>query len=181
MRLLAGSMAPDFTADTVDGSTVTLSRYRGRMVWLCFHRYASCPLCNVNISHLIAAWPELKDRLVVLAVFQSPRESVTRYVGKQQPPFPLICDPDEGLYALYGLEESIVGYISPKNMPGFFESTRLGFLPGKMEGTKTRLPADFLIDGKGEILLAHYSSIISEHLGVEAVERFLSAPVARAS
>jgi peroxiredoxin len=177
MRLLPGAAAPDFSATTVDGSTLTLSALRGRPVWLCFHRYASCPLCNVNIHKIAGAWPRLRDQIQVVAVFQSPRKSVERSVGRQKPPFPLVCDPDERLYALYGLESSVAGYISLRNFPGYGESMiRHRFMPGRMEGTKTRLPADFLVDANGVIQLAAYSSIISEHLPVAEVERHLSRP-----
>lgn len=43
----------------------------------------------------------------MIAVFESPRETMLRYVaGRMDAPFPLISDPEDHLYRLYGLEKS---------------------------------------------------------------------------
>ena len=40
---------------------------------------------------------------------------MAKYVGRQNPPFPLVSDPEEKLYALYGLEAGLGAYLSPMN------------------------------------------------------------------
>jgi peroxiredoxin len=49
--ILVGQMAPDFTAHTTDGSTVTLSTLRGSVVLLDFWG-AWCPPCRASLPHL---------------------------------------------------------------------------------------------------------------------------------
>jgi peroxiredoxin len=174
MRLTTGAIAPSFEAQDWKERAHRLEDLRGHMVWLAFFRYASCPLCNLRVHQLIQRYDELTARdLRVLAVFQSPPASIARYVGEQEPPFPLLCDPEERLYGLYGLEHGLGAYVSPRNAPALTMATAKGFLPGKMEGTKTRIPADFLIDPEGVIQDVFYGSVIADHIPFERVERFL--------
>lgn len=175
MRISPPAEAPDLTLDTWDGSTVRLADHRGRKVWLAFFRYASCPLCNLRVHQMIerhAGYAE--SGLDVLGVFQSPPGSMRRYVATQAPPFPLLCDPEERVYARYGCESSLAGYVAPTNGPVLARAMSQGFLPGRMEGTKTRLPADFLIDEEGVVQEAFYASAIADHIPFERVDAFLS-------
>ena len=129
MRLSQGSKAPDFEARDWNGKTIRLSAVPGKR-WLAFFRYASCPLCNLRVHQIVGKHEELtRGSLSVVAVFQSPSESIARNVGKQAPPFPIIADPDERLYALYGLETSLGGYLSPRNFGRLAHALALGFPP----------------------------------------------------
>ncbi len=174
MRLQEGTPAPAFDALVWNGEKLRLSDYAGKKLWLGFYRYASCPLCNLRIHDLIKRYDDFKAKgLNVAAIFQSPPESIAEYVGKQAPPFPLVCDPQEKLYKLYGLESGLGAYLSPKNLGPGAKAIRLGFMPGKMEGTKTRIPGDFLIGPDGRIQKAFYGEVISDHIPFEEVEKFL--------
>lgn len=175
MRLTAGQQAPDFTATVYGREPLTLSSLRGQKVWLAFFRYAGCPLCNLRVHQMIQrydAWE--KKGLRIVAVFQAPVQEVADNVGEQNAPFPIVCDPDEKLYRLYGLEASLAGYLSPKNMPDLAEALKSGFRPGPMHGTKTRLPADFFIGTDGRIVETFYAGHISEHVPFERVDAFIA-------
>jgi peroxiredoxin len=174
MRLQPGVEAPSFTARTWDAREIRLGDYLGGPVWLAFFRYAACPLCNLRVHQMIARYEQLTENgLVLLTVFQSPASSVAEYVGKQAPPFPILCDPEEALYALYGLEASLVGFLAPSNLKELRQAKKLGFPAlGPMEGTKTRLPADFLIDAGGVIRDAFYGSRTAESIPFERVAQF---------
>ena len=175
MKLQPGTEAPDFTAQVWNGDTVRLGDYRGRPVWLAFFRYASCPLCNLRVHDIVQRFAGLEKRgLVVLAVFQSKPSSVTEYVGRQEPPFPIICDPEESLYSLFGLESSLAAFANPANLWNFAKTAPKGLLKlGRMEGTKTRIPADFLIDGDGVLRTAFYGRKIADHIPFDLVDAFL--------
>ncbi len=176
MRLTAGAEAPLFEAQGWKEQTHELAALRGNRVWLAFFRYASCPLCNLRVHRMIQRYEELSSRgLRILAVFQSPPASIAAYVGKQEPPFPLLSDPDERLYRMYGLENSLGAFVSPRNTAALTTATAKGFLPGKMEGTKTRIPGDFLIDPTGRIQDLFYGEIISDHIDFDRVERFVAS------
>lgn len=174
MRIANGTVAPDFTATVYAREPLTLSALRGQKVWLAFFRYAGCPLCNLRVHQMIQrhdAWE--RQGLKIVAVFQAPVDEVAANVGEQNAPFPIVCDPDETLYRLYGLEASLAGYLSPKNLPKMAAALKEGFMPGTMHGTKTRLPADFLIDETGKVVDTFYADAIGDHIPFERIDAFL--------
>lgn len=116
----------------------------------------------------------LERGLKIAAVFQSPAVSVEGAFSNLSPAFPLLCDPDERLYAAYGCESSLAGYLDPRNLGELARATANGILPGRMEGTKTRLPADFLLDENHIVRVAFYAARIAENIPFEAVDDFLS-------
>ncbi len=59
-----GKPAPDFEIELIDGETVTLSGYRGKVVLLNFWG-TWCPPCRAEMPALQRAWEEYKDRGVV--------------------------------------------------------------------------------------------------------------------
>jgi len=176
MRLIPGTPAPDFRVRDWRGDEHHLGSLRGRRVWLAFFRYASCPLCNLRVRDMIRRWDGWRDRVELLAVFQSPNASIAEYVGRQTPPFPLIGDPEEDLYRAYHAESSIGGFLHPRAAALGAKAAAAGFLPGRMEGTKTRLPADFFIDEEGILERAFYAGDISEHVPFEDVDAWLAQP-----
>ena len=111
--------------------------------------------------------------LQIVAVFQSPAEQVARYVGKQEPPFPLVCDPQELLYRDFALQTSLAGFLSPATAPKLVQATKLGYLPGVPDGSKTRIPGDFLIDEQGLLADVFYGKDIGDHIGFERIDAFL--------
>lgn len=172
-RLKPGDMAPDFGCELWDGSSFDLKSWRGKKTWVAFFRYASCPLCNLRVHEMIRQHDTLKKFGVeVVSVFQSPKESISEYVGQQKPPFPLISDPEEKLYALYGLDASTVGFFHPGNLSLLRKAFQLGFKMGKREGTVTRIPADFLVNPDGTIHTAFYGDKIGDHIPFESVMHF---------
>lgn len=172
-RLTPGMTAPAFEAELWDGGRIELTGLRGKKIWLAFFRYASCPLCNLRVHEMIKQHGVFqKSGLDIVAVFQSPRDSVSKYVGTQKPPFPIIADADERLYQLYHLEQDLAGFLHPANLPLMGKALKLGFAPGKPDGTLTRIPADFLIDAQGIIRKAYYGDKIGDHIPFESVVKF---------
>lgn len=177
MRRLPGEPAPNFTATTLDGETLTLSDLAGRRVQISFFRYASCPFCNLYL-HRLAQKAELfaAHNLAVVALFQSPAGSLRRHAGRRSLPFPLIADPQRRIYRLYGVESSWYGYLKGAlRLDRLLSAARNGYLPGKMEGDKALLPADFLLTPDLIIDVAHYGRDISDHLPLPVIEQWLTA------
>lgn len=172
MRLKVGQAAPDFKVRDIYDELHSLNRYRGQKLLLSFYRYASCPLCNQRVHRLskrVTKWREMG--LAILAVFESPEERIRQYVGRQEPPFPLIPDPERALYNQYGVESSWFKYVLAAGP--FLGSLLRGFRPGKTDGKKALVPADFLIDPAGIIQTAFYGRHIGDHVPVETIEIFL--------
>ncbi len=180
-RLRVGAEAPPFELLDHRGNPHSLrahleeSKLQNRKLWVAFFRYASCPLCNLRVHRMIERfgdWPGL----TLLAVFQSPPEMMQKYVGTQSPPFPLLSDPDEQIYARYGLESSLRGWVAPSNAGVLARAAAKGFRPSSdMDGTKTRLPADFFIDADGVLRRCFYAKTVAEHIPFEEVDTFASS------
>ena len=178
MKLTTNQSAPDFIAETLDGKTITLSEFKGQKILLSLLRNGSCALCNLRVHELIKSQKEL-DGLKILAVFESPKEDMVPYVGKQNPPFPLIADPDAKIYELYKAESSaekiqrmVEKGIAHARME---EAKKAGFdLIPQANSNFFRFPADFLIREDLTIEKAHYKDEDNfNHISIEEIKEFL--------
>jgi thiol-disulfide isomerase/thioredoxin len=99
--------APDFTLENLDGETVALGGYRGKVIMLNF--WATwCPPCRREIPSMEAIYQDLAgDGFVVLAVneFEEP-DHVFAYTGQLSvdPTFPILFDRDSRVSQLYGVK-----------------------------------------------------------------------------
>jgi peroxiredoxin len=177
-RLGVGAPAPDFAVTDLDGKPLALADLAGKRVLLSFYRYAACVFCNLRTHDVIERAPAWQAKgLAIVAFFQSPPASMKKYVGKQQPPFPLVPDPERKVYARYGVEASGWGMI--RGLTRFGDIGRgkeLGLLHNDPEGETSLLPAEFLIDAEGRIAEAFYAQDIGDHLPFERIDRFVAAP-----
>lgn len=174
MQLKPGSLTPDLhTSDFLD-EAVDLVLLRGRPVLLSFYRYASCPVCNLRVHSIIESFPQWSEQgLAVVGVFQSTKESIAQYVGRQDAPFPIVPDPDMVLYKRFGVESKWRGLMSINVIAAAIQAFGKGFLPGKVEGPMHRTPADFLIDARGRIAVAHYGQDIDDHIPLDTIAQWL--------
>jgi cytochrome c biogenesis protein CcmG/thiol:disulfide interchange protein DsbE len=97
-----GRQAPDFTARTVDGRTVTLSAFKGRPVWLSFGA-SWCQPCRAENPDIEAAFEKNRSkRLVVLQVFISEDVSTVRdYATRIGLTYDKIADPATTIASAY--------------------------------------------------------------------------------
>jgi peroxiredoxin len=108
-----GSPAPDFTAKTLTGDTVVLSRYRGRPLMLNF--WASwCTPCRSEMHDIAAVYESHKaDGFAVLAINMTDQErmkDVRRFVNDLHVTFAILLDERGKIrdrYALLGIPTSI--------------------------------------------------------------------------
>lgn len=102
--LEAGTAAPEFTATTFDGSTVSLSDYRGRLLALYFYPKDATPGCTKQACNLRDNLSLLAEHgVAVVGVSPDSDESHERFSDKHELPFPLIADPDHDLIEAYGV------------------------------------------------------------------------------
>jgi len=180
MKLTAGTRAPLFKTEDVFGQPIDLAAYAGKPLLLSFFRNGACAVCNLQVHKLIQKYPTYHAQgLEILAVFESPRESILQYVGKQDAPFPIIADPQARLYDLYGVESSeakVKGSLGdPVQDAVVAEAAQNGFNLTHEDGTNFfRLPADFLICPDGTIELAYYTELVGLHLPFAEIEAFLT-------
>src|SRR5262245_15311645 len=120
MRLIPGDKAPSFSAETIEGKTISLKEFTGKPLLLMFYRYASCPMCNLRIRDFAQHYPRLHERgLEVAAFFHSPARNILANAGKQHFPFYLVADPRFSVYRSYGVETSWTRFFLSMILPSF--------------------------------------------------------------
>jgi len=178
MRLKIGDDAIPFSAETIEGKTISLKQFAGKPLLLMFYRYASCPMCNLRLRDFAQQFPRLHARgLEVVAFFHSPARNIRANAGKHHYPFYLVADPKFDVYRRYGVETSWPRFFLSMLLPSFYvdwiRSMRYGFWGG-VAWQMGKMPADFLIGPDGRVVKAHYGREIGDHLPVTEVEAALT-------
>lgn len=120
-----GKLAPDFTLKNLDGEEVSLSDYRGKIVFLNF--WATwCPFCDKEMPDLNKLDAE-NDDLVILAVdVMEDKETVEDYINEGGYDFEVVLDEDGSISQTYLVSGFPTSYfIDP-------EGILLGGVPGMM-------------------------------------------------
>jgi len=176
MRLTAPSKAPLLNIADIYGQRVVLGGpATGKRTLLCFFRDAACPFCNYRIYELTQHHDALAALgLDIVAVFTSTPEAVRRFVARQRRPFRIVADPTSRLHELYGIERSfwrkLKGIVT--RVPTLIKGLRIVGLAGL--NTTNLMPADFLIDERGDVVEAYYGSDAGDRIPFERVELFLA-------
>lgn len=99
-----GDRAPDFTLPAVDGTELTLSQFRGKLVMVNFFE-TTCPACEEEtayIQEIYEEWPA--DELEILAVSVGERaQFVQSFLDTRSLTFPALLDNDEAIKNLYNV------------------------------------------------------------------------------
>ena len=177
MRLESGQSAVPFTAQSIDGADVSLTRFAGTPVLLTFLRFASCPMCNLHLHDLTEKYAGLHDRgLTVVAFFHSSADAIRGHAGRRQYPFPLVADPTSRVYRLYGVETSWLGLLFSIARPSFYVAFFRSLIHrfwGGIAWQMAKMPADFLVGPDGRLVVAHYGRDIGDHLTVARLHTLL--------
>jgi thioredoxin-dependent peroxiredoxin len=173
--LTKGIPAPDFNAKTREGKPISLSSFRGKIVWLIFYRYPGCPICNLHVSALYKKYEWVRNNQVqVITVFESTMDAFPKsFGGSPYPDFPFIADPDRRLYELYNVPVKAATLVTkPKWIPTALYALTKGFKQGKITGKIGQLPAHFLIAEDGLIDRVYYGRHVADHIPWEEVEDY---------
>ncbi len=117
--------APDFTLQTLDGESVSLSDYRGKLVMINF--WASwCPPCNSEMPDLQSYYEQHQDEdFIILGVnYQDTPDKVQAFVEKYSVTFPILLDSDGRIANLFGVQGLPTSFFVDK------EGNVLGYQPG---------------------------------------------------
>jgi len=101
----AGAPAPDFTLPDLAGESVTLSQYRGKVVFLNF--WASwCPPCRAEMPSMERLYEVYAgDDFVLLAVnIEQDAAAVRDFLRKNPHTFPVLLDLETTAQRLYGVD-----------------------------------------------------------------------------
>lgn len=174
MRLEPGDKSTPIRLPAIDGSEFDSESLRGRPYLLAFFRFAGCPFCNMRLHELVSRHDELGDEFRVVAVFDSPLDNLIRHAEGHQAPFPILADESNEYYRAYAIEKSVLGVFKGMilRLPTLMKGTLKGFIPKRIKGGLTTMPADFLIDPEGIIRVAYYGGDEGDHLPFEAIREF---------
>ena len=104
MDSLQNQIAPDFTLTAHDGSSVTLSDFRGQRVILYFYPKADTPGCTTQACDFRDMQPQIREKgAVVLGVSPDSVEEVRAFHEKFGLPFTLLADEDHTVSERYGV------------------------------------------------------------------------------
>lgn len=100
--VVVGDEAPDFTATTLAGESVTLSALQGDEVLLVLFSH-ECPDCKMLLDDMQAARVEFEELgvYVLLVARDGDSDEVSAYVGENGYDFDVVADPAREIYSLY--------------------------------------------------------------------------------
>lgn len=150
--LAVGDKAPDFSAPTDTGETVSLSDYRGKRVVLYFYPKDDTSGCTTQACSFRDSYPEIEEQnAVVLGVSPDGVASHQKFKSKYELPFTLLVDEDHAIAEAYGTwgEKSMYG------------KTYMGIIRSQ-----------FVIDEEGTIVDVAYK--IAPKMSVDAAMKALS-------
>ena len=174
MQLKKGIKPINIILPSIDGNTFNLESLDGRPYLLSFLRFASCPFCNLRINQFVKRYNEFGKDFTIVAVYDSSIENLTRYTEGHNSPFPILADEENKYYKQYKIEHSFIGMLKGMilKMPTLLMGMFKGYLPLRIKGSITTMPADFLIDRDGVIQEAYYGKDADDHLPFETIKEF---------
>lgn len=159
----------------------------GRKMLLSLFREATCPFCNVRVFELTHNFKDMSARgLDIVAVFSSNRQDVLRFIARQPRPFRMVSDPEGSIYEAFGVESSLWG--KAKAMMTRLRALGQGMGVVGMKGMMLHamsamgmrgqggslMPADFLIDERGNIVETYYGLDAGDHIPLSRIELFVA-------
>ncbi len=124
MSLSIGDKAPDFTLQTDNGTSFTLSSKRGKKVLLYFYPKDMTPGCTQESCDFRDHWTMFqKQGVEVMGISKDSQATHQKFKAKHQLPFPLLVDDQGEVCKAYGV-------INKKSLFGntFLGITRSTFL-----------------------------------------------------
>lgn len=104
LRLNPGDKAPDFTALSQEGKSVSLSDFRGKHVVLYFYPKDDTPGCTKEACGFRDTFAGFgKKAAVVLGVSTDPVKAHAKFTAKYKLPFVLLADEDKRIVEAYGV------------------------------------------------------------------------------
>lgn len=108
--------APDFTLERINGSTITLSDYKGKKAVVLDFWASWCPNCRRDMPKLSGFYEKYRDRIEVIGINLQERESVvSEYIESANINFPIVLDPTGQISNSYGVRYTNYHVLIDKN------------------------------------------------------------------
>ena len=104
LTLKPGDPAPDFTAMTQNGGSLSLSELKGKPVVLYFYPRDDTPGCTKEACGFRDSFAEFEKKgAVVLGVSTDPVKAHSKFAAKYKLPFTLLADEGKKIVEAYGV------------------------------------------------------------------------------
>ena len=155
VELKVGDKAPLFKLESYNAGTIDLAELIGKQkIALIFSRYFGCPICQVDLKHLLDRKAEIEGKgAKILYITQSGEEIGKKFIEEKNITFPVIPSSKDELYAEYGLGLMTSGAVA-KLRSKLKEVKEFGFEHGEYEGWEKQGPGQFVIDTDGNLIQA---------------------------
>ncbi len=91
----AATAAADLALQSLDGTTIKLSDYKGKKPVVLDFFATWCPNCQRNMPHVSALYSQYKDRVEIIAVdLQEEKSLVQKFVQQYGVTYPVVLDPN---------------------------------------------------------------------------------------
>ena len=132
--------APDFTLKSIDGEEITLSRLRGKIVFIDF--WATwCAPCRESIPHLVHLYKKYSEKgfeIIGVSVDKKGVDPVRRFAKSLDIPYPIVMAPAD-LDKQYGVSALPTGFLIDKE--GRIQEKFVGFSPKISDELDSRISA----------------------------------------
>jgi peroxiredoxin len=163
--LQVGEDAPDFTAESIEGVTVVLSKElaKGNVV-LIFYRGEWCPVCNRYLSNFQDSLQFIKATgAQVFAITPEIAEYAKKMKGKTGATFSVIPDPSEEILKAYDVLFNVTDAYNNKIQNAL--DADIASNNGN-DSAKLPVPATYIINKKGKIVYRQFDYNYSNRASV---------------
>ncbi len=125
-----GDIAPDFTLKDINGNTISLADYKGKVIIVEF--WATwCPPCKELTPVLAELYERYKNRgFIILSLASDDEDAVKSFAKKYEIPYPVLLADNETVRQ-YGVSSIPIGFTI--NKEGRVVNRHIGNTPGIMQ------------------------------------------------
>jgi peroxiredoxin len=139
--------APDFTLQTMDGETLSLSDFQGKPVMLTFWRI-NCAACQVQMPYIQAFYDKWSSETIAVLTINAGDSisNVQNYITSQKLTLPVLLDPRGSVAQTYGIPGVPVSFLIDSD--GILKAYKIGAFQSQQEikdSLKNILPSLVLI------------------------------------
>jgi peroxiredoxin len=184
-RILPGAVLSERKLTTTTGEAVRIPD-AVQLVHLQFRRFAGCPVCNLHLHSLVQRQHEIAAAGIrEVVVFHSTTKELLLHTADL--PFAVIADPDQRLYADFGVESAPRALLDPRAWGPVVRAVArslVSILRGQGRapaasplGGRLGLPADLLIASSGRVIASKYGRHVYDQWSVDELLELARAAV----
>lgn len=173
-RYSEGEIFPEVILSTVNKPDMPAGAVLKGLTVFWILRYIGCPFCQFDLVLLKKAYERFQALgAQVFVVMQSDKEHIRKAMEEMDPPFEIVCDPDQNFYRKLGIAPAGSEEVFQGDHDRLMDKIALvdgqGFTHGDYEGNELQLPALFIVNEDRKILYAHYAADVLDMPSVDEV------------